>query len=234
MNTDFQHLVERKLGLDFSREPLRSKRQIILTGLQVDFEGIAISKIYVDMGWGKTTTYYYYSRWRELLREGDVDVTTIAKRYSELIGKPMITDDAKTEPLKLNPIKVVTLMKRKSEHHSNVSLGFRFTEDEQQRIDAAIRASIVFMGRYGSGAQPRTKGEYYEPGTNPAEHTEEGIWLCQEQAALYCGCSEQELIDLYNNGVVDRRIYKRVPSRAYYEYYVPDIDYYLRETGHKG
>lgn len=51
-----------------------------------------------------------------------------------------------------------------------------------------------------------------------------------DTAALYCGCKEEVINIAGQNGIIERRVYRRNANRNYYEYKVDDLDRFIRDN----
>ncbi|MBD5357336.1 MAG: hypothetical protein HDR88_10085 [Bacteroides sp.] len=214
----------------------KAYRAMLYAGVQITINGYSVREIAPEIDYSESGTSKLVQKWTQLMQEGDITVNLIitaiqrlpkSKRFHRVNPNP--TEPAETvkenvaRPLPIRPLPVKTKVK-------NV-LGFLITPEDEMRERAAIRASILFFQSYGKGREPRLHGEYYTPGTNPDETIkDEGKWLPLDSAALYCGCKEEVINVAGQNGIIERRIYRRNASRNYYEYKIDDLDRFIRDN----
>lgn len=188
----------------------------LYAGPRVLIDGISIKAAAREMGYSPTGVAKMVRKWQELKAVRDKEVLAIEKAYSRMVGKLPAPPPPELVPLPSNPRLQL--------------FGFAFTQDDEERMAKAMRGADNFMEKYGKGQQPRLHGEYYAP--NPASPNAlypSERWLTEQSAALYCGCSVAELAQAAKEGIVERRIYRRVhfykrSDQLYYEYKVESLD----------
>lgn len=221
----------------------KTYRAMLYAGAQITLNGCSVREIAPEIGYSESGTSKLVQKWIELMEKGDVTVNLISTAIHKLPRiKRFQHNSATTEepkpilPPNPNTIKKESAMTEKvavkpaKPKVKNV-LGFLITPEDEMRERAAIRASILFFQTYGKGREPRLKGEYYTPGTNPDEvPKDDGKWLPLDSAALYCGCKEETIIAAGQNDIIERRVYRRNANRNYYEYKVDDLDRFIRDN----
>lgn len=220
----------------------KAYRAMLYAGAQITINGCSVREIAPEIEYSESGTSKLVQKWIQLMQDGDITVNLIIKaihklpknkrfqhKYTSIPKEAPLTPPSK--PVKVEVPKPVPVIVRPAKPRVKNVLGFRITPEDEMRERAAIRSSILFFQKYGKGREPRLNGEYYTPGTNPDEIVkDEGKWLPLDTAALYCGCKEEVINAAGQNGIIERRVYRRKANRNYYEYKVDDLDRFIRDN----
>lgn len=242
-------IIDKKAAKQYNKlTPTKRKayRAMLYAGAQITMNGYSVRDIAAEIGYSESGTSKLAQKWIELMRQGDVTVNLIiaaiqklpkSKRFQH--GKhdaptvkltPTIVPESHKEETP-RPTPVQTSTPTESKRKGKYVLGFFITPEDEMRERAAIRSSILFFQTYGKGVKPRMNGEYYTPGTHQTKESEDSKkWLPLETAAMYCGCKAELISKAGQNGVIERRVYKRNASRNYYEYNIADLDKFIRDN----
>lgn len=231
MDKEILSIIDNKAARDYCKfTPIKKAayRIMLYAGALVAVRGVHLKDVATETGYSVSSISKFVTRWSQLMTEGNVTVNLIAEAVRRLpLPQPKTMPvDADVEVEKQsNPVGALPDSLRRYTKR----LGFQFSRADEAMIRGAIRSSILFMEEYGKGSQPRTKGEYYAPGTNPADIiTKPEKWLPIEMAALYCGCNEEHIIQAAKRGEIIRRQYNKSKGRTYYEYFVTDLDSFIK------
>lgn len=219
----------------------KAYRAMLYAGAQITLNGYSVREIAPEIDYSESGTSKLVQKWIQLMQGGDITVNLIINAVHKI---PMSrrfahkqTTVRESEPI--TPSKTVQAeipkpmpaIARPTKKKVKNVLGFLITPEDEMREKAAIRSSILFFQKYGKGREPRLHGEYYTPGTNPDEATkDEDKWLPLDTAALYCGCTEEVINFAGQNGIIERRVYRRNANRNFYEYKVDDLDRFIRDN----
>lgn len=227
----------------------KAYRAMLYAGAQITQNGCTVRDIAAEIGYSESGTSKLVQKWIELMQEGDVTVNLIISAIGKLpaikrfqhakkaIQQPtckpteaqFIKPKATPAPTPTDKKPLAPIATAPSKPRVKKVLGFIITPEDEMRERAAKRAAILFMQSYGKGRQPRIHGEYYTPGTNPNDRAgDESKWLPLDTAALYCGCKAEVINIAGQEGIIERRVYKRNSNRNYYEYKVADLDRFIR------
>lgn len=246
-------IIDKKAAKQYNRlTPTKRKayRAMLYAGAQITLNGYSVRDIAAEIGYSEIGTSKLAQKWIELMRQGDVTINLIIAAIQKLprnkrfqhgkeitprvkLTPTVVTKESKDEAPQPTPAQTPTPTsastgnKRKGKY----VLGFFITPEDEMRERAVIRSSILFFQTYGKGVQPRMHGEYYTPGTRRVEEKEDSKkWLPLDTAALYCGCKAEIISKAGQDGVIERRVYKRNANRNYYEYNVADLDKFIRDN----
>lgn len=242
-------IIDKKAAKQYNKlTPTKRKayRGMLYAGAQITMNGYTVRDVAAEIGYSESGTSKLAQKWIELMRQGDVTVNLIiaaihklpkSKRFKQ--GKhdtptikltPTIVPESHKEETP-RPMPAQTPTPNENKRKGKYVLGFFITPEDEMRERAAIRSSILFFQTYGKGAKPRMNGEYYTPGTHQMKDSEDSKkWLPLETAAMYCGCKAELISKAGQNGVIERRVYKRNASRNYYEYNIADLDKFIRDN----
>lgn len=244
-------IIDKKAAKQYNKlTPTKRKayRAMLYAGAQITMNGCSVRDIAAEIGYSESGTSKLAQKWIELMRQGDVTVNLIIAAIQKLPKSKRFQHGKENTPhVKLTPTVVAEEPNDKApqptsaQAHPTTStenkrkgkyvLGFFITPEDEMRERAAIRSSILFFQTYGKGAKPRMHGEYYTPGTRRVEDKEDSKkWLPLDTAALYCGCKAEIISKAGQNGVIERRVYKRNANRNYYEYNIADLDKFIRDN----
>lgn len=243
-------IIDKKAANQYARlipSKQRAYRTMLYAGAQITLNGYSVREIAVEIGYSESATSKMAQKWIELMRKGDVTVNLVIAAVQKLpisnrfqCGKTAMQKSAekaaaakcqKELPQPATTASQSVKAMSSSKPMNKKILGFRITPEDEMRERAAIRSSILFFQTYGKGAQPRMHGEYYTPGTRRVEEKEDSKkWLPLDTAALYCGCKAEIISKAGQDGVIERRVYKRNANRNYYEYNVADLDKFIRDN----
>lgn len=221
-------VIQAKSGKYLARVSETKSKTMRLTfyvGLRVSVDGCRVSAVADEIGYSHHGADRLLEKWRQMVEDGNVTAHLLASAYSKIPEKKRPVAE-KREPTPTETNAESTVVKPKPRRVKKC-LGFEITREDESRFRASIRSAILFMQDYGKGESVRTHGEYYAPGTNPETEGENGKWLAQDTAALYCGCSISRLTKAAQNGDVQRRVYKKRGKIYYYEYLITDLDKYI-------
>lgn len=245
MNKDILDIIDKKTAkayANMTETKRRAYRYMLYAGVQITQIGSTLRAVAAEIGYSEPGASKLVHKFIELMKIGDLNVNRVieavrklpknkrekaempinprppqdlaslrmAEEEGPVTGEIILPDPVPTKPIKCN--------------------GFIFSVEDQMRERAAIRASILFFQTYGKGRQPRTDGQYYAPGTAPAERERSDRWLPLSEAALYCGCKQEVIVNAGQRGVIERRMYRRNAGRAYYEYSIKDLDKFIRDN----
>lgn len=104
------------------------------------------------------------------------------------------------------------------------SFGFDFSDAEERMYRRAINEANEFMHKSYSGIPARIHGEYFTPGENPSEKEALRVWVSKETALLYTHMKSRSFTVFCDDYNIKKRVYKRVGSKAYYEYDLDSIN----------
>ncbi len=219
----------------------KAYRAMLYAGVQITLNGYSVREIAPEIDYSESGTTKLVQKWIQLMQGGDVTVNLIINAVQKIPMSRRLahkqTPVKESEPITPStPVQVETpkpmpAITRPTKTKVKNVLGFLITPEDEMRERAAIRSSILFFQSYGKGKEPRMNGEYYTPGTNPDEVVkDEGKWLPLDTAALYCGCKEEVINIAGQNGIIERRVYRRNANRNYYEYKVDDLDRFIRDN----
>lgn len=211
--------IRSNLAKELSRLTERASQKLINTvyiGLKADLAKTPVPSICKEVNLTETYAAKLLREWRKANAAPltpDIK-NTLLHHFSEtfLNCKKGIRKTAADKPCvsTLNP-----------DSNKNTSLGFRFTKAQENEMDRAIRESIAFMAEFGQGTTPRTHGEYYEPGKAPKD---DKIWISENQASLYLRESPRVMRILAEAGILNRRQYKNVNGKLYWEYELHSLE----------
>lgn len=242
-------IIDKKAAKQFNKlTPTKRKayRAMLYAGAQITMNGYSVRDIAAEIGYLESGTSKLAQKWIELMRQGDVTVNLIIAAIQKLpknkrfqhgkeiaphvkLTPTVVAEEPKDETPR--PIPAQTPAPTENKRKGKYVLGFFITPEDEMRERAAIRSSILFFQTYGKGAKPRMHGEYYTPGTHQAKDSEDSKkWLPLDTAALYCGCKAEIISKAGQNGVIERRVYKRNANRNYYEYNIADLDKFIRDN----
>lgn len=216
-------------------------RAMLYAGAQITLNGHTVRDIAPEIGYSESGTSKLVQKWIQLMEKGDITVNLIItaihklpknKRFQhKVLQKVESNPITSAASIRNEPMKTEKASVKPSKPRTKKVLGFLITPEDEMRERAAIRASILYFQKYGKGREPRLNGEYYTPGTNPADALkDDGKWLPLDSAALYCGCKEEVINVAGQNGVIARRVYRRNANRNYYEYKIDDLDQFIRDN----
>lgn len=219
----------------------KAYRAMLYAGVQITLNGYSVREIAPEIDYSESGTTKLVQKWIQLMQGGDVTVNLIINAVQKIPMSRRIahkqTPVKESEPITPSkPVQVeipkpMPAITRPTRTKVKNVLGFLITPEDEMRERAAIRSSILFFQSYGKGKEPRMNGEYDTPGTNPDEAVkDEGKWLPLDTAALYCGCKEEVINIAGQNGIIERRVYRRNANRNYYEYKVDDLDRFIRDN----
>ena len=219
----------------------KAYRAMLYAGVQITLNGYSVREIAPEIDYSESGTTKLVQIWIQLMQGGDVTVNLIINAVQKIPMSRRIahkqTPVKESEPITPSkPVQVeipkpMPAITRPTRTKVKNVLGFLITPEDEMRERAAIRSSILFFQSYGKGKEPRMNGEYDTPGTNPDEAVkDEGKWLPLDTAALYCGCKEEVINIAGQNGIIERRVYRRNANRNYYEYKVDDLDRFIRDN----
>ncbi len=219
----------------------KAYRAMLYAGVQITLNGYSVREIAPEIDYSESGTTKLVQKWIQLMQGGDETVNLIINAVQKIPMSRRIahkqTPVKESEPITPSkPVQVeipkpMPAITRPTRTKVKNVLGFLITPEDEMRERAAIRSSILFFQSYGKGKEPRMNGEYYTPGTNPDEAVkDEGKWLLLDTAALYCGCKEEVINIAGQNGIIERRVYRRNANRNYYEYKVDDLDRFIRDN----
>lgn len=219
----------------------KAYRAMLYAGVQITLNGYSVREIAPEIDYSESGTTKLVQKWIQLMQGGDVTVNLIINAVQKIPMSRRLahkqTPVKESEPITPStPVQVeipkpMPAITRPTKTKVKNVLGFLITPEDEMRKRAAIRSSILFFQSYGKGKEPRMNGEYYTPGTNPDEVVkDEGKWLPLDTAALYCGCKEEVINIAGQNGIIERRVYRRNANRNYYEYKVDDLDRFIRDN----
>lgn len=219
----------------------KAYRAMLYAGVQITLNGYSVREIAPEIDYSESGTTKLVQKWIQLMQGGDVTVNLIINAVQKIPmsrrlahKQPPVKESEPITPSKPVPVenpKPMPAITRPTRTKVKNVLGFLITPEDEMRERAAIRSSILFFQSYGKGKEPRMNGEYYTPGTNPDEVVkDEGKWLPLDTAALYCGCKEEVINIAGQNGIIERRVYRRNANRNYYEYKVDDLDRFIRDN----
>lgn len=244
-------IIDKKAAKQYNKlTPTKRKayRAMLYAGAQITMNGCSVRDIAAEIGYSESGTSKLAQKWIELMRQGDVTVNLIIAAIQKLpkskrfqhgkentphvkLTPTVVAEEPKDEAPQPTPAQASTPTSTESKRKGKYVLGFFITPEDEMRERAAIRSSILFFQTYGKGVQPRMHGEYYTPGTRRVEDKEDSKkWLPLDTAALYCGCKAEIISKAGQNGVIERRVYKRNANRNYYEYNVADLDKFIRDN----
>lgn len=218
----------------------KAYRAMLYAGAQITLNGCSVREIASEIEYSESGTSKLVHKWIQLMQEGDIIVNLIitairklpkSKRFRHMCD-PMLKKMAvaASKPV-IEVAKTVPVVARPKRPEVKNVLGFNISPEDEMRERAVIRSSIIFFQTYGRGDKPRLNGEYYTPGTNPNQEVmNDGKWLPLDTAALYCGCKEEVINAAGQNGIIERRVYRRNANRNYYEYKVDDLDRFIRDN----
>lgn len=201
-------------------------RAMLYAGAQILLNRCTIKEIATEIGYSESGATKFAQKWLQLMQSGDVTVNLIASAIKK-------KSKDKRYQHKFTPFKESALFSgaKPAKPKTKKVLGFIISPEDEIQGMSAIRSSILFFQKYGRGKKPRLHGQYYTPGTNPDELVkDESKWLPLDTAALYCGCKEEAINAAGQNGIIERRVYKRSANRNYYEYKVVDLDRFIRDN----
>lgn len=196
-----------------TEDAIDTYRRMVYAGIQITLNDHNVLFVAKELKVTPHVVSHFIRQWCKLIESNDPHIISIMKAYRQ---------EQKRERKEGFNFRVRT---KKKTHNS---LGFVFTEEDERRERAAIRDSILFFQTYGQGAKPRTKGEYYTPGTNPSDIEAKKQWLPQATASTYCNCTENTLIKAAQAGEIERRPYKMRQSKVMYEYLISDLDKFIK------
>lgn len=219
----------------------KAYRAMLYAGVQITLNGYSVREIAPEIDYSESGTTKLVQKWIQLMQGGDVTVNLIINAVQKIPMSRRLahkqTPVKESEPITPStPVQVeipkpMPAITRPTKTKVKNVLGFLITPEDEMRERAAIRSSILFFQSYGKGKEPRMNGEYYTPSTNPDEVVkDEGKWLPLDTAALYCGCKEEVINIAGQNGIIERRVYRRNANRNYYEYKVDDLDRFIRDN----
>lgn len=167
-----------------------------------------------------------YARWRALFEANDPSALAVAHSFTRAF--PQYRARYESLACRIPAIKMAPA-ERVAVASAPVSLGFRYTREENKMIEAAKRSASVFMASYGNGHAPRLNGEYFSPsvqvdGCEKLEH-----WMPIETAVLYCGYSKSMIRQAAAEGRIARTLYTSSRSHKYYVYSVADLNKLIEE-----
>lgn len=242
-------IIDKKAAKQYNKlTPTKRKayRAMLYAGAQITINGYSVRDVATEIGYSESGTSKLAQKWIELMRQGDVTVNLIIAAIQKLpkskrfqhgkhdaltvkLTPTIVPESHKEETPRPTPAQTSTPIE--SKRKGKYVLGFFITPEDEMRERAAIRSSILFFQTYGKGAKPRMNGEYYTPGTHQMKDSEDSKkWLPLETAAMYCGCKAELISKAGQNGVIERRVYKRNASRNYYEYNIADLDKFIRDN----
>lgn len=219
----------------------KAYRAMLYAGAQITLNGCSVKEIAQEIEYSESGTSKLVHKWIQLMQEGDITVNLIIKaihklpknkRFQHKNASILMEMPVKpSKPVNVEVPKPVPVVVRPARPRVKNVLGFLITPEDEMRERAAIRSSILFFQKYGKGREPRMNGEYFTPGTNPDEIVkDDSKWLPLDSAALYCGCKEEVINAAGQNGIIERRVYRRNANRNYYEYKVDDLDRFIRDN----
>lgn len=246
-------IIDKKAAKQYNKlTPTKRKayRAMLYAGAQITLNGYSVRDIAAEIGYSESGTSKLAQKWIELMRQGDVTVNLIIAAIQKLpkskrfqhgkanaphvkLTPTVVSEESKDEAPQSTPAQTPTPVSTStgSKRKGRYVLGFFITPEDEMRERAAIRSSILFFQTYGKGAKPRMNGEYYTPGTHQTKGNEDSKkWLPLDTAALYCGCKAEIISKAGQDGVIERRVYKRNANRNYYEYNVADLDKFIRDN----
>lgn len=232
-------IIDKRAERQYSKlTPTKRKvyRAMLYAGTQITMNSRTVRDISAEIGYSEDETSKLAQKWIELMRDGDVTINLIIAAVGKLLNSKRLQRKKKSMPdsteapisdkiQKSSPTTTIPTRKNKK------VLGFVITPEDEMRKRAIIRASILFFQNYGKGSRPRMHGEYYTPGTHKTKNDENNNkWLPLDTAAIYCGCKTEVISQAGQNGVIERRAYKRNANRNYYEYNIADLDRFIRDN----
>lgn len=219
----------------------KAYRAMLYAGVQITLNGYSVREIAPEIDYSESGTTKLVQKWIQLMQGGDVTVNLIINAVKKIPMSRRIAHKQTTVkesapitpsmPVQVENPKPMPVIPRPTRPKVKNVLGFLITTEDEMRERAVIRSSILFVQKYGKGREPRLHGEYFTPGANPDEAIkDEGKWLPLDTAALYCGCKEEVINIAGQNGIIERRVYRRNANRNYYEYKVDDLDRFIRDN----
>ena len=216
----------------------KAYRAMLYAGVQITLNGYSVREIAPEIDYSESGTTKLVQKWIQLMQGGDVTVNLIINAVQKIPMSRRIAHRQTlsesiipSKPVQVENPKPMPIIPRQTRPKVKNVLGFLITTEDEMRERAVIRSSILFVQKYGKGREPRLHGEYFTPGTNPDEAIkDEGKWLPLDTAALYCGCKEEVINTAGQNGIIERRVYRRNANRNYYEYKVDDLDRFIRDN----
>lgn len=235
-----------------------SFRMIVYAGLRFTQDHLTLSQIADELCYSESGIHKLIVKWKKMLDSGDVNANLINTAYTKgrkkVVKKQPKKEEATqpaTEVEKRPKVKCVIAenidlpstyihpeeeeeydQKRKQlsicKTKVGKCLGFDITIEDELRRRAAIRSAIRFFSNYGKGSKPRMNGEYFQPKNDST--ASKAVWIPQEQAMLYCGCTEKFLTAAATQGLIERRTYKRSGNHLYYEYLCSDLDRLIKDN----
>lgn len=215
MNQTTLDFIENSIGQYINRLSASARKSFILmayVGLCVIHEKHSVNEVAREMGIPKERLQRILGRFETKFREGDAILVNLIRDYE---GR-----NAPKPKLKTNTRKVKTIDK-------TYCMGFVFTEEENTMAKAAIKDANRFMATYGRGQRPRLNGEYYAPGTNVVDN---GKWLLENDACLFCGCTLKRLETASERGKVEKRLFRKYKGKAQYEYSLSSLEKFIKSA----
>lgn len=246
------NLIERKAGKAIAKMSDSKAHTFVMAayaGLRFCEDHFSLSQIADELCYTESGIHKLVVKWKKMLDNGDVNAHLIRSSY--IADKKATATVPKEADCKPKTAQVVvqrmelpsTYVMAEDEEEYNKQramrtfgkakvrkcLGFIITQEDEARERAAIRGAIRFFANYGKGAKPRMHGEVFSPEEDKETHKTKGVWIPQEQAVLYCGCTEKRLTAAATQGFIKRRAYKRSGNHLYYEYLCSDLDRFINE-----
>lgn len=180
--------------------------RIYYAGIVSHFFDAKLAGLAIDTGLSISGAKKLIIKFDAMLKDGDIACNMLMLEFMQQQG--------------LDYMPVRRSIKRKPTQ--KISLGFKFSEEDELNMIHAIRQSILFMNDYGKGEHPIVNGGYFRPAQKPDKRS--GRWLTIDAASWYSGIDKNVIIGKAKDGSITRRVYKVINGRTYYEYSVEDLD----------
>lgn len=222
---EIYNIIDKKAAYDLAKCSIRRRkvyRDMLYAGVQVTLNGRTLDEVASEIGYSKDYTSHLVQNWRRMVEAGDVTANLIIAAVNRLPKYKRFRLDngySRREKTERSPVTHSVLDKFKT---INV-LGFRITPEDNRRARAAVRDAILFFDKFGKGSKDASGAvASVTDGTKTK-------WLPLETAAIYCGCTVDEVKRAGESEIIECRIYRRSRSHCYYEYKLEDLDKFIQE-----
>lgn len=233
-------IIDKKAAKQYNKlTPTKRKayRAMLYAGAQININGYSVKDVAAEIGYSESGTSKLVQKWIELMHQGDVTVNLIIATIQKLstikdyknkgVSPTTIKNLTTISEVQSNKLSISTTNKSKGKY----ILGFYISPEDRIRERAVKFAANQFFRTYGKNTYPQSNSATAVLGSHDVIELEmQKKWLPLETAAMYCGCKAELISKAAQNGVIERRVYKRNASRSYYEYNVADLDKFIRDN----